>query len=205
VDKGSNGQQESEELGVNMIDEKTLVLLKPDAVARGIVGEIITRFERVGLKLSAMKMIFAKKEVLEEHYYKDKEWLQEKGVGVIKNKGYPKDYDPVKAGQEIVDGLVNDMRINPVVAMIVEGHNVVEVVRKITGPTNVRDAQPGTIRGDFSHDTYDLANVSDRPIITVIHASGSVEEAKNEIKLWFTDDEIHSYDRVDASLHYRKG
>ena len=188
-----------------MIDEKTLILLKPDAVARGICGEIISRFERVGLKIAAMKMIFAEKRVLEEHYYKDKQWLAEKGKGIIKNKGYPEDYDPVKAGQEIVDGLVNDMRINPVIAMVLEGHNAVEVVRKITGPTNIRDALPGTIRGDYSHDTYDLANRSDRPIITIIHASGSVDEAKNEVRLWFKDEEIHSYSRVDASLHYRKG
>lgn len=188
-----------------MDQERTLVLLKPDAVARGIIGEIISRYERVGLKIVAMKMVFASKEQLEEHYAKDDDWLIEKGKGIIKNKNYPKDHDPKEAGKEIVNSLVNDMRIMPIVAMVLQGHNAVAVVRKITGPTNVREAQPGTVRGDFSHDTYDLANTLDRPIITIVHASGERDEAKKEISLWFTDDEILSYEKIDAALHYRKG
>ena len=188
-----------------MINEKTLVILKPDAVARGITGDIISRFERVGLKIVGMKMIFARKEQLEEHYFKDDEWLIEKGKGIIKNKGYPEDYDPKKAGKEIVDGLVQDMMLLPVVAMVLEGHNAVNVVRKLVGPTNVENAQPGTIRGDYSHDTYALANVSDRPIITVIHASGDLKDAEKEVKLWFTPEELHDYEKVDTKLHYRKG
>jgi nucleoside-diphosphate kinase len=184
--------------------EKTLILLKPDVVARGIVGEIITRFEKVGLKIVGMKMLAASKEQLEEHYFKDDEWLIRKGAGIIKNKGYPEDYDPKKAGKEIVDGLISDMMLYPIIAMAIEGHNAVEVVRKIAGPTNVEEAMPGTIRGDYSHDTYALANVSDRPIITIIHASGEKDEAIAELKIWFKDDEIHEYDRVESHLHYRK-
>lgn len=185
--------------------EKTLVVLKPDCVARGIVGEIIARFEKVGLKIVATKMLFAKKEQLEEHYYKDDKWLVEKGRGMIKNKGYPENYDPKKAGQEIVDGLVKDMMILPVIAMVLEGHNAVNVVRKICGPTNVEEAQPGTIRGDYSHDTYSLANVSDRPILTIIHASGDLDDAKKEIDIWFRPEEILDYERPDDKIHYRKG
>ena len=83
-------------------NEQTLVILKPDAVSRGIIGEIISRFEKVGLKIVAMKMVYATKEQLEEHYFKDDEWLIKKGKGIIKNKGYPEDYDPKKAGREIV-------------------------------------------------------------------------------------------------------
>jgi nucleoside-diphosphate kinase len=188
-----------------MIDEKTLVILKPDAVARGVMGEILSRFEKVGLKVVAMKMLFASKEQLEEHYFKEDDWLIEKGKSIIKNKGYAEDYDPKTAGKEIVDGLVSDMRLLPVLAMVLEGHNVVNVIRKMAGPTNVEEAMPGTIRGDYSHDTYGLANVSDRPIITVIHASGNVEEAKNEINIWFKPEEVHTYDKVDTKLHYRKG
>jgi len=188
-----------------MIDEKTLVILKPDAVARGVMGEILSRFEKVGLKVVAMKMLFASKEQLEEHYFKEDDWLVEKGKSIIKNKGYAEDYDPKTAGKEIVDGLVSDMRLLPVLAMVLEGHNVVNVIRKMAGPTNVEEAMPGTIRGDYSHDTYGLANVSDRPIITVIHASGNVEEAKNEINIWFKPEEVHTYDKVDTKLHYRKG
>ena len=187
------------------MQEKTLVILKPDVVARGIMGEIITRFEKIGLKIVGMKMIFASREQLEEHYHKDDAWLLEKGKSLIKNKGYPEDYDLKKAGKEIVDGLVNDMMILPVVVMVIEGHNAAKVVKKMTGPTNIEEAMPGTIRGDYSHDTYGLANVLDRPILTVIHASGNAEEAKKEIDIWFKPEEIHNYDRTDTALHYRKG
>lgn len=161
--------------------EQTLVLFKPDAVQRGIIGEILSRFERVGLKIAALKMLFAKKEQLEEHYFKDDDWLIEKGKSIIKNKGYSEDYDPKKAGSEIVNGLVNDMMLSPIIAMVLEGHNAVAVVRKLVGPTNVEQALPGTIRGDYSHDTYNLANVSDRPIITIIHASGDLKDAKKKL------------------------
>lgn len=188
-----------------MTNEQTLVILKPDAVARGIVGEIIHRFERVGLKIVAMKMIFATQEQLEDHYFKDDEWLIKKGQGIIKNKGYPANYDPKKAGREIVDGLIDDMRLLPVIAMVLEGHNSVNVVRKLLGPTNVEEAMPGTIRGDFSHDTYALANVSDRPIITIVHASGDLADAEKEIKIWFKPEELHNYEKIDTHLHYRKG
>ncbi len=191
--------------GAKMMNERTLVILKPDAVARGIIGDIISRFEKVGLKIVGMKMIFAPEDKLREHYYKDDEWLIEKGKGIIKNKGYPDGYDPKKAGSEIVDGLVQDMMILPVIAMVLEGHNAVNVVRKLVGPTNVEQAPPGTIRGDYSHDTYALANVSDRPIITVIHASGDLKDAEKEVKLWFRPDELHNYDRADTRFHYRKG
>ncbi len=190
--------------GEEKMIEKTLVIIKPDAVQRGLVGEITHRFEKVGLKLAAMKMLFATKEQLEEHYYKDDEWLTKKGVGIIKNKNYPKDYDPKKAGREIVDALIDDMRLSPVIAMVVEGHNAVAVVKKITGPTNIEEALPGTIRGDYSHDTYGLANVSDRPIITILHASGEKDEAEKEIKIWFPENEIFDYEKMDAAWHYRK-
>lgn len=187
-----------------MIDERTLILLKPDAVARGLTGEIISRFERVGLKIIAMKMLFATEAQLKDHYYKDDEWLIKKGRDVIKNKGYPQNYDPKKAGSEIVEGLMKDMMLCPIIAIVLEGHNSVQVVRKITGPTNVEEAQPGTIRGDYSHDSYALANLSNRPILTIIHASGTVEEAKKELKIWFRPEEMHTYERVDTRLHYRK-
>ena len=184
--------------------ERTLVIIKPDAIQRGLVGEITHRFEKVGLKIAAMKMLFATKEQLEEHYYKEDEWLIEKGKGIIKNKNYPEDYDPKKAGKEIVDALVEDMRLSPVIALIMEGHNAINVVRKIAGPTNIEEALPGTIRGDFSHDTYGLANVNDRPIITIIHASGDKADAEKEIKIWFPNNEIFDYEKMDAAWHYRK-
>ena len=186
------------------INERSLVLLKPDAVCRGITGDIISRFERTGLKIVGMKMIFATDAQLEEHYFKDDEWLVRVGKGIIENKGYAKDHDPKAAGQEIVDSLVKDMKLSPIVAMAVEGVNAVRNVKRLVGPTDIQQAQPGTVRGDYSHDTYGLANVSDRPIITIAHCSGEVDEAQHELKIWFKDDELHTYDKVDSAMHYRK-
>lgn len=187
-----------------MNNEKTLILLKPDVLARGITGEILTRFEKVGLKIIAMKMLTATKEQLEEHYKKDDEWLIKKGESIIKNKGYPENYDKKKAGREIVDGLITDMMIYPIIAIVLEGHNAVNVIRKIVGPTNIEEALPGTIRGDYSHDTYGLANISNRPILTIIHASDSLEGSKKEINIWFKPNEICEWKKIDEDLKYRK-
>lgn len=184
--------------------ERALILFKPDAVQRGIVGEILSRFEKVGLKIIALKMLDAREEQLAKHYYKDDEWLVKKGEGIKKNKGYPEDYDPKKAGQEIVDGLIKDMQICPIIAMVLEGHNAVHTVRRLAGPTNLNEAAPGTIRGDYAHDTFDLANVSNRPIITVIHATDDPTESEKEISIWFNPSEIHSYEKSDEKVHYRK-
>lgn len=185
--------------------EKTLVILKPDCVQRGICGEILARFEKVGMKIVGIKMIYATKAQLEDHYYKDDQWLIEKGKMLIQKKGYPNSYDPKKAGKEIIDGLLDDMMICPIIVMALEGHNAVGVVKKLTGPTNIEEALPGTIRGDYSHDTYTLANISDRPILTIIHASGNSEDAKRELPIWFSSEELHGYEKIDHQIHYRKG
>jgi len=184
--------------------ERALILFKPDAVQRGIVGEILSRFEKVGLKIIALKMLDAKEEQLAKHYYKDEEWLARKGEGVKKNKGYPEDYDAKKAGQEIVDGLIKDMKLCPIIAMVLEGYNAVKTVRRLAGSTNINEASPGTIRGDYSHDTFDLANVSNRPGITIIHATDDPAESDKEVSIWFEKNEIHSYDKPDEKIHYRK-
>lgn len=184
--------------------EKTLVLFKPDAVQRGIVGDILSRFEKVGLKIIGLKMLDAGEEQLAKHYYKDEKWLVEKGKGMIKKKGYAEDYDPKKAGQEIVDGLMKDMRISPIIAMVLEGHNAVMTVKRLTGPTNIDEALPGTIRGDYSHDTFNLANISNRPNLTIIHATDNPTESEKEIEIWFDKNELHSYEKPEDKLHYRK-
>lgn len=187
-----------------MLKERALILFKPDALQRGIVGEILSRFEKVGLKIIGLKMLDAKEEQLATHYFKDEEWLVKKGEGIKKNKGYPEDYDAKKAGQEIVDGLIKDMMICPIIAMVLEGHNAVKTVRRLTGSTNINDSPPGTIRGDYSHDTFDLANVSNRPGITIIHATDDPSESEKEINIWFNPSEIYSYEKADESVHYRK-
>ena len=183
--------------------ERTLVLLKPDVVTRGIVGEIITRFERVGLKISAIKMIQASREVLEKHYEKDEKWLKEKGELYKKKLELSEDTDSISVGKEIVEGLIQDMQISPIIAIVLEGHNAVMTVKRLTGPTNIDEATPGTIRGDYSHDTFELANKSGRPNLTIIHATDNPAEAQKEIDFWFSPDEIYSYNKPEEQVHYR--
>ena len=189
---------------INMDTERTLVLFKPDAVQRGIVGEILTRFEKIGLKIIGLKMLDAKEEQLAKHYFKDDAWLIKKGEGIKKNKAYPEDYDLKKAGQEIIDGLMKDMCICPIIALVLEGHNAVKNIKRLAGPTNIEEALPGTIRGDYSHDTYKLANKKNRPILTIIHATDNPAESEKEISIWFNPSEIHSYKKTDEEIHYRE-
>lgn len=183
--------------------ERTLVLLKPDTVLRGLVGEILHRFERVGLKIVAMKMIQAQRETLEKHYFKDETWLREKGELYKKKMNMPADTDPIAIGKNIVEGLVKDMQTSPIVAVVLEGHNATYTVKRLTGPTNIDDAAPGTIRGDYSHDTFELANKSNRPNLTIVHATDNPNESQKEIDYWFSPDEIHDYKKPEESVHYR--
>src|SRR3989338_1610345 len=187
----------------HLTKEKTLVLLKPDVVARGLVGEIIQRFERVGMKISAIKMVQASREVLEKHYEKDETWFREKGELYKKKLGMSEDVDPIPVGKNIVEGLIHDMQISPIIAVVLEGHNAVKTVKRLTGPTNIDEAAPGTIRGDYSNDTFELANKSNRPNLTIIHATDNPVEAQKEIDFWFSPDEIHSYTKPEEQLHYR--
>ncbi len=188
-----------------MQKERSLILLKPDVVARGLVGEIISRFERVGLKIVAMKMEDTRVDVAKIHYEKDDEWLIKVGEGLIKNKDLGPNEDPKKHGQEICDQLSADLTIYPIVAIVLEGHNTVSLVRKMVGETSPENATPGTIRGDYSQDTYELANVYNRPVINLVHASGTVEEAEKEIKLWFKEDELTCWTKPDEIVKFRKG
>jgi nucleoside-diphosphate kinase len=186
-----------------MEKERTLVLLKPDVILRGISGEIISRFEKVGMKIVAMKMIQASRETLEKHYFKDEAWLKKNGQKMIDNK-VTKEKDPIKAGKEIIEFLIKDNMVAPIIAIIFEGHNAVKTVKRLTGPTNIDEALPGTIRGDYSHDTFELANISKRPNLTIIHATDDPKEAQKEIDFWFSPDEIHHYSRAEESVYYRK-
>ncbi len=188
--------------------EKTLVLLKPDAVQRGLVGEIISRFERCGLKIIAMKMVYADKESAETHYEADEAWL--KAVGEKQKKSYEKqgvkiDKTEIELGTRVREYLISYLQMSPVVALIIEGHNAVAHVRKMCGETSPEHSMPGTIRADYAFDTYALADNSKRPIQNLIHASGKPKEAEREIKIWFKPEEIHAWKRIDEALLYRQG
>ena len=154
--------------------QRTLILFKPDAVQRGIVGEILTRFERVGLKIIGTKMIFPNK----EHYHKHYE-----GIGKM----------VTRRGEKAFDMALEFMTQGPVIAMVFEGVEAVELVRKLVGGTEPKTALPGTIRGDYSHMSFGYADEHNVGIPNLIHASGSVEEAKQEIEHWFADHEIYDY------------
>ena len=154
--------------------ERTLVLIKPDGVSRGLIGEVIKRFEQRGLKIVALKLVKAKKELAEKHY----------GEDITK-----------RLGENMRKNLLNFITEGPVIAMIISGVNAIENVRKIVGPTESKSALPGTIRGDFSHVSYGYADKKNIAIRNIIHASGTVDEAAIEVGLWFKKDEIHDYKR----------
>ena len=154
--------------------QRTLILFKPDAVQRGIVGEILTRFERVGLKIIGTKMIFPNK----EHYHKHYE-----GIGKM----------VTRRGEKAFDMALEFMTQGPVIAMVFEGVEAVGLVRKLVGRTEPKSALPGTIRGDYSHMSFGYADERNVGIPNLIHASGSIEEAKQEIEHWFSNYEIYDY------------
>ena len=175
--------------------EKTFVLLKPDAVARGLVGRIVSRFEDAGLHLEAARALTPSRDLIVRHYPDDLDWLT--AVGGKTLESYAADgldpaadlgtNDPEAIGRLVKGWLVDYISSGPVVAMIWRGNRVVSQVRKLVGHTLPSHAVPGTIRGDFSSDSAELANREGRPVRNLIHASGDPEEAAREIALWFGD------------------
>ena len=186
--------------------EQTLVLIKPDGVQRGLVGEILSRFERVGLKIIALKMVHASHKDEDQHYALTEEWMM--GVFTKAKEKYEKEgktfpyKDHIAYGTEIKNGLVTFLKSAPIMAIVFEGENAVTLVRKLVGATEPASAIPGTIRGDLAHDTYALSNGQNRPLRNLIHASGTVDEATHEINVWFTDTELHKYEHVNDRVQY---
>lgn len=186
--------------------ERTFIIIKPDGVQRSLIGEIIKRYERSGLKLVGIKMIVPKAEQVEKHYLLDPQWKEnvgKKAIEAYEKKGQtPPSTDPLEVGDRVIEGLKKYLTSGPVVAMVWEGAHSVEVVRKITGGTEPRTSDVGTIRGDFVLDSYMMADVDGRAVRNLIHASGSVEEAQNEINLWFNENEILDYRLVQEQILY---
>ncbi len=186
--------------------EKTLILIKPDGVQRGFIGEILSRLERAGLKITAMKMVHASHDDVDKHYALTEEWMKnvyDKAKAKYEAEGQPFEYpDHIAYGTAIKNGLVNFLKSAPIVAMVAEGEKCVSRVRKLVGATEPASAEPGTIRGDLAHDTYALSNEQNRPLRNLVHASGTVEEAENEMKIWFTDTELYKYEHVNDRVQY---
>lgn len=185
--------------------ERTLVLIKPDGVKRGLIGKISERYERAGLKIVGLKMMLVKKDFALEHYPENEDHIR--GMGEKSLKTYeeygldPLEYvgtkDPLEIGKRIREWNAEYISAGPVIALVLEGVHAVSNVRMLTGNTIPTFAQPGTIRGDFSIDSPALANSKKRAVRNLIHASGDKEEAEREIKYWFKDEELQSYKRAD--------
>ncbi len=151
--------------------ERTLVLLKPDAVKRGLMGRIISRFEDAGLKIAGAKMLWINEDFGKKHY-----------ADIAQRRG-----------EKVLNVLLKFMTTGPVMALCIEGINAVENVRKLVGGTEPKSALPGTIRGDFAHHSFKYTDEQGKAIENLIHASGNLEEAKTELALWFSSKELHSY------------
>ncbi len=186
--------------------ERTLVIVKPDGVQRGLIGEVIKRYEQVGLKLVAIKMAVPTPEKVEAHYTLDPNWRTvtgEKTIHAYEEKGLvPPSHDPLEITAVILANLKKYMTSGPVVFMVWEGAHAVKIVRKITGGTEPLTSDVGTIRGDYVLDSYRMADIDGRAVRNVIHASGSPEEAEMEIKHWFTEGEVLSYRLVGEQIIY---
>ena len=181
--------------------ERTLVIVKPDGVKARIVGEVISRLERLGLKIIGIKMVRATEEQMAGFYPSDEEWFRSVGNKSIKsyqemNMDIRKDMgtdDPVQVGKMVKQWLVSYMTETPIVLIVVEGNHAIDVVRKMVGHTLPYMAAPGTIRGDYSTDSPDLANKEKRAIRNLVHASDSPESAAREVSYWFKDYELNPW------------
>ncbi|MDX1535569.1 MAG: nucleoside-diphosphate kinase [Candidatus Spechtbacterales bacterium] len=186
--------------------EQTLVILKPDAVQRSLMGEIIQRLERVGLKMVAAKMMVAKEDQVEKHYTLDPQWRKvtgEKTIEGYKKKGLePPSDDPLEISAKILENLKKYMASGPIVTMVWEGAHSVQLVRKIVGGTEPLTSDVGTIRGDYVLDSYQMGDTDGRSVRNLVHASGSVKEAEDEINHWFNKEELINYKHVQEKILY---
>lgn len=187
-------------------NERTLVVIKPDGVQRTLIGEIIGRFEKLGLKLVGMKMMVPTAEHIEKHYTLDPEWRRitgEKTIESYKKKGekFWTD-DPLEVTKVVLENNKKYMASGPVVAMVWQGAHVTELVRKLVGSTEPRTSDVGTIRGDFVLDSYFMSDKDGRACRNLVHASGTAKESEAEIKHWFKDNELVDYKLVQESILY---
>lgn len=186
--------------------ERTLAIIKPDGVQRSLIGEIVTRYEKVGLKLVGLKIIVPTSAHVEKHYTLDPEWKKnvgEKTIAAYKKQGVkPPVEDPVEQGENVLATLKKYFTSGPVIAMVWEGAHAVEIIRKLTGGTEPRTSDVGSIRGDYVLDSYQMSDMDGRAVRNLVHASGSVGEADSEISLWFSNDELIDYKLVQEQILY---
>ena len=189
-------------------EEKTLVLIKPDGVKRGLIGEIISRFEKRGLKVISLEMFMATRDQIDEHYPKDEKWTRRLGEKTLNNYREhnidPKEElgsdDPLEIGKMVRGWLLDYMTSGPMVKIMIKGIHAVSVVRKIVGKSLPTEAEVGTIRGDFSIDSPAAANHDKRSVYNIVHASETQEEAAHELAFWFAAEDVFDYKRADEFI-----
>lgn len=186
--------------------ERTFVAVKPDGIQRSLIGEVIGRFEKVGLKLVAMKMLVPSAEHIEKHYTLDPAWRQvtgEKTIASYKAKGMtPPTEDPLAVTAALLETLKKYMTSGPVIAMVWEGAHAAKIVKKITGGTEPLTSDVGTIRGDYVLDSYSMSDTDKRAVRNIVHCSGSPQEAEMEINHWFKSEDIINYRLMQEEVLY---
>ena len=193
-----------------MKKQKALIIIKPDAVQRGLIGKILSRFEQIGLKVIGLKFEWATKEKIIAHYPETEAWFKKVGERTLTNykkKGLDakivfKTTDAIAIGKIVKGWLIDYFQESPIFLAVVEGFEAIEIVRKLSGNTIPLLAVPGTVRGDFSTDTINLANEQNRPLRNLIHASDTVEDGEKEIKVWFEPQELFDYIRADEKFMF---
>lgn len=185
--------------------ERSLVIIKPDGVQRSLLGEIIQRIERTGLKLIAFKFLVPTEAQSWEHYKKDDEWFLSKGNRITderKTQGLPIEKEPIEYGKGIIDTIVRYFTSGPVLAFVVEGNQSIAIVKKLVGSTEPTMSDVGTIRGDFTLDSYALSSIDNRAVRNLVHCSDNPIDAEREIKIWFVESELIEYRLVAEQVLY---
>ncbi len=185
--------------------ERTLIIVKPDGIQRSLMGEILMRIERTGLKFVAMKFLLPEADQCWKHYNKDEEWFLKKGARIVDDRtthGLPIEKEAVEYGKDIIQSNVDFFTSGPVLAAVIEGNQSVAIVKKLVGGTEPTTSDVGTIRGDFTVDSYALSSLDNRAVRNLIHCSDSPEEAEREIPIWFTSTDIIGYRLVQEQVLY---
>ncbi len=185
--------------------ERSLVIIKPDGVQRGLIGEIIQRIERTGLKLVAFKLLVPTEAQSWEHYQKADEWFLSKGARIVAERtahGLPIEKEAIDYGKAIIDTIVRYFTSGPVLAFVVEGNQSIAIVKKLVGSTEPTFSDVGTIRGDFTIDSYALSSLDERAVRNLVHCSDNPEDAAREIQIWFSEAELISYRLLAESMLY---
>ncbi|TSC70254.1 MAG: nucleoside-diphosphate kinase [Parcubacteria group bacterium Gr01-1014_46] len=186
--------------------ERTFVIIKPDAVQRSLVGEIISRLERVGYKLCASKMVVPAEDQLQKHYYKTDEWYMKKGQAIVDKRiarGLPIEKEIIEYGKDIIRGTISFMASGPVLAMVWEGNQAIAVIKKMVGTTDPLSSDVGTIRGDYSLDSFSLVEHDNRGTVrNLIHCTDDVAEYEKEVNLWFKPEEVINYRHIQEEMLY---